>query len=124
MIRRLVYRFSLASSLFVFNACAGDCGGPVDENGGDGHESNAGAGGVGGDGGEGAGNDDGPPPEDQTVGSCDGVNQAPDENHDCDGWCLEIEGGWSQCDDGTPTASGEGEGEGVVADGEGEGEGT
>jgi hypothetical protein len=43
---------------------------------------------------------DGVPDGVEGVGSCDGVTPADDESSDCDGFCLEVEGGYLSCDDG------------------------
>jgi hypothetical protein len=55
--------------------------------------------------------DDGIPDGVFGVGSCDGVNVAADEAHDCDGYCIELEGGPTPCDDSdgsTPVLPGQG----------------
>ncbi len=36
------------------------------------------------------------------IGSCDGVNPGADEAHDCDGFCISLEGAVTPCDDGVP----------------------
>jgi hypothetical protein len=36
------------------------------------------------------------------IGSCDGSTPAADEGSDCDGFCVDIESGFTPCNDGTP----------------------
>lgn len=62
-------------------------------------------------------------------GTCDGGNSTVgDENADCDGYCLEPEGGLSPCDDGAPQGSGnaDSDGDGVpdVLDPDDDGDGV
>ena len=50
---------------------------------------------------------DGRPDGIDGIGSCDGgVTVAADENHDCDGYCIEVEAGFVTCNDGALDGSG------------------